>query len=470
VAGASPFDGVKAVCSVDRRMMTTNVELHDGGLAGDIAFVDRRFLEPAIETASRDDIAELQERRILELVDYAWSHSALYREHWSQAGVSPADIGSVEDFVRRIPTISKVDIQAYRDRTGDPYGGLLCVDPADVTSITSTSGTTSLPEPIPEIWTTAPPLPTISARDLWEIGVRPGDRVIMPTGTLRNYFDDFFHTLGLVPVFVDTWVGEGERVLQAIERHQVAYLQFMLPLVMEFERLEARYDMRTMLSSLKGAAFAGQPLGKVLTSKIRDGWGVDLYTYTSAGDTGTAWEGREHDGYYLWEDTVFAETYDPVSGAPADDGELGELVATDLDNWAAPYIRFRSGDLVRLTRKPGRHGRTHSRIWVAGRTGDESVVAGKAILVADVWEAVETVPELSDGVFQIVKFADDMDRLRLRVGYATDRTSDIDELSTRSTAALQKFLGVGVDLELCPTEDLLARSTSVAKFPRVVKA
>jgi phenylacetate-CoA ligase len=63
-----------------------------------------------------------------------------------------------------------------------------------------------------------------------------------------------------------------------------------------------------------------------------------------------------------------------------------------------------------------------------------------------------------------------MDRLRLRVGYAKERTTDIDELAARSTAALQKLLGVGVDLELCPTDDLLAQSTSVAKFPRVVKA
>lgn len=451
--------------------MTTNVELHDSGPAGGIeAGIERRFLEPQIETAARDDIAALQERRIVELVDYAWTHSALYREHWSRAGVSAADIGSVEDFVRRIPPITKADIQEYRDRTGDPYGGLLCVDPAELTSITSTSGTTSLPEPIPEIWTDAPPLPTISARDLWEIGLRPGDRVLVPTGTLRNYFDDFFHLLGLVPVFVDTWVGEGERVLRAIERYQVSYLQFMLPLVMEFERLEATYDIRKMLSSLKGAAFAGQPLGAVLTNKIRNDWGVDLYTYTSAGDTGTAWEGREHDGYYLWEDTVFAETLHPVSGELVADGELGELVATDLDDWASPYIRFRSGDLVRLTRQAGPHGRTHSRIWMAGRKGDETVVAGRAILVADVWEVVETIPELSDGIFQIMRAAEAMHRLRLRVGYAPERTTDKAGLLARATAVLQERLGVDVDIELHTCDHLLSKTTSVAKFMRVVKA
>jgi phenylacetate-CoA ligase len=450
-------------------MMTANANLQtEAAQSG--ADTERRFLEPGIETLSRPELTQLQEKRIVELVRYAWNNSAFYREHWSKAGVTPADISTINDFVERIPTMSKADVQTYRDRTGDPYGGLLCVDPTELTSITSTSGTTSLPEPIPEIWSVAPPLPTISARDLWEIGVRPGDHVIVQTGTMRNYFDDFLHQLGVIPLFIDTWVGEGERVLQAIERYQVSYLQFMLPMVMEFERLETRYDMRAMLSSLKGAAFAGQPLGAVLTNKIRNDWGVDLYTYTSAGDTGTAWEGREHDGYYLWEDTVFAESLDPVTSEPAADGALGELIATDLDNWASPYIRFRSGDLVRLTRRRGTHGRTHGRIWVAGRAGDETVVAGKAILVSDVWEAVETVPELSDGIFQIVRAAEAMHRLRVRAGYAPDRTTDKADLLARATATLQERLGVAVDVELFTSDELLAKSTSVAKFARVVKA
>lgn len=32
---------------------------------------------------------------------------------------------------------------------------------------------------------------------------------------------------------------------------------------------------------------------------VREDWGLELFVYTSAGDTGTAWECREHDGYHL---------------------------------------------------------------------------------------------------------------------------------------------------------------------------
>jgi phenylacetate-coenzyme A ligase PaaK-like adenylate-forming protein len=435
----------------------------------DAGVCDDRFFEPEIESATREELTALQEKRVLELVPYAWERSAFYRELWSAAGVDPAGIRSIGDFVQKIPTFSKDELRAYRARTGDPFAGLLCVDRTELTSITSTSGSTGAPEPIPEIWDTAPPLPSIAARDLWCLGLRPGDRVIMPSGTFRNYYDLLFEAMGLVPIFVDGWIGQGEHVLKAIKQYEASYLQLFLPTVLEWEKLEDQYDMRAMLASLKGASFAGMPLGKALGIKVRDQWGLNLFTYTSAGDTGTAWEGVEHDGYHLWEDTVFAETLDPVNGASVSDGELGELIATDLDNLAAPYIRFRTGDLVRLNREPAPSGRTHARMWVVGRTGDEMSVSGKALLLSDVWEQVESIPEFSDAMFQVV-YDGPSDRLRIRLGYSSARTIDLAELRTRASRILEAGLGVSIDAELIDADELLATSKSVAKFSRKVKS
>lgn len=446
-----------------------SVETGNPGHSVGVGF-ERQFLEPDIETATRQQITEIQENRILELVPYAWERSPFYRELWSGAGVTPEDIRSLDDFITKVPSFCKDDIKAYRARTGDPFAGMLCVDPSELTSIASTSGTTGMSELIPEMWRIAPPLEMNYARNFWEMGLRPGDKVLAPPASFRNYFDDFFHMLGLIPVFVDSWIGQGEQALLAIEEHQIAWVHLLLPVVLEFEKLEKRYDMRAMLSSLKCAAFAGMPLGKALTNKVCNEWGVELYTYTSAGDTGTAWEGREHDGYFLWEDTVLAETLDTVTGAQVGDREAGELVATDLDNWAAPYIRFRSGDLVRVTREPAPSGRTHARMWVLGRIGDELMIAGTPVVLSETWQLVESVPEFADGIFQIVRYAEDMDRLRIRIGYPPERVGGLDELRQRAAHVLEGGLGVPVDVELCPIDDLLATSSSVAKFSRVVKA
>ncbi|WP_308015178.1 phenylacetate--CoA ligase family protein [Nocardia coffeae] len=410
-----------------------------------------------------------QEAAVLELVRFAWDNSPLYREYWAAAGVTPADITGLDDFTTKIPTLTKADIKAYRARTGDPYGGLLCVDRKDLVSVTTTSGTTSAPEPLPEIWTEAPPLPTVSARDLYAHGLRPGDRVIVPAGAFRNYYDDFYLTLGLTPVFADSWTGQGEALIRAIRQHKVAYMHVHLPCIMEFEKLESKYDLREVFASVKFVSFAGQPMGAALKRKVTEDWGVKVVTYTSAGDTGTAWEGPDLDGFQLWEDTMYPEVLDTLTGEPVGDMEVGELVATDLDNRVAPYIRFRSGDLVRVTRKPSSTGRTHARMWFSGRRGDETVVDGKAVVVGDVWRLVETLPELTDGMFQILRSDSPMTRLRLRVGYAPERTADIDDLERRLTGVLESGLGVGVDLVLLTVEDILEYSSSVAKFPRTVK-
>ena len=96
-------------------------------------------------------------------------------------------------------------------------------------------------------------------------------------------------------------------------------------------------------------------------------------------------------------------------------------------------------------------------------------MAGRAIVVGDVWAAVEELPELSDGMFQIIRHSPRMETLRLRVGYAPERTTDLAELELRLGSHLDNRLQVPCELELVTVDDLLSRTSSVAKFPRMVK-
>jgi phenylacetate-CoA ligase len=294
--------------------------------------------------------------------------------------------------------------------------------------------------------------------------------VLIPPGAFRGFYDGFFQEMGLVPIFIDCWIGHGEEVLEALLRYRPAYLAVVMPTLLDLERLEGAHDLRDAMSSLKGASFAGQPIGKPLAKKVREDWGVELFVYSSAGDTGTAWECRQHDGYHLWEDLVFAETLEPDRDEPVEIGSVGELVATDLDNEAAPLIRYRSGDLVRLSHDTCGCGRTHARQWVVGRRGDETIVSGRPVVVSELWRAIETLDETADGIFQIVRESAVVERLRLRVGYEPAKTTSLADLDGRLRAAVAARVGLEPETELVPVDELLARSSSVAKFPRVVKA
>ena len=75
---------------------------------------------------------------------------------------------------------------------------------------------------------------------------------------------------------------------------------------------------------------------------------------------------------------VHFELIDPETGAPVpiDDGAEGELVYTHLRQRAAPLLRFRSRDHVRVWTGPCACGRTAPRVRCIGRTDDMLIVRG----------------------------------------------------------------------------------------------
>jgi phenylacetate-CoA ligase len=166
---------------------------------------------------------------------------------------------------------------------------------------------------------------------------------------------------------------------------------------------------------------------------------------------------------------VLLEAVEPAGGIPVAEGELGELVATSLDNQATPLVRFRSDDIIRMTRQPCGCGRTHARFWPVGRKGEETIVAGRSFVPMDIWRALEQVPETATALFQFVRPAREIDELKVRVGYDPAITSSVPDLRDRVSEAITAAVGVPPVLELLAEPDLLARGRG-GKLPRVVKA
>jgi len=365
----------------------------------------------------------------------------------------------------KVPFLDKDAVRRFRDERGDPYGGLLCVRPEELTGVSSTSGTTGDPTLVPEQWgAPGPSTPSIITRDLWGWGVRPGDYVALVLFTFRGpTYGLFQHQLGTTPLLFDFQPGEMERFCElSLEYRPTAVYNFGSILINAVKEACARrgFDPHDVFASYKGVTFAGEPLSP-RARRLAESWGIELYEHGNVGDVTGSFECPAHDGLHYWEDTVFVEGVDA-------DGDRCELVASTLFNRVAPLIRYRSDDIVRLTTERCACGRTHARMWPIGRKGDEVVVDGRSVMPVDVWEAVETVDACALGLFQVIRTAREVDRLRLRVGYASGWDARLETVRDDVRGAVQAATGIEPDVELVPDEVLL-RLGPPHKIPRVAR-
>ena len=67
---------------------------------------------------------------------------------------------------------------------------------------------------------------------------------------------------------------------------------------------------------------------------------------------------------------------------------------------------------------------------------------------------MEKYPETADASFNILKYSDKMDTLKIKASYKEDTTKDPDELREKIIAAIKKELGVNAEIEWTPFEQL----------------
>jgi phenylacetate-CoA ligase len=428
----------------------------------------RRYFDEAAETRSRADIEAMQLERLRLMLPHAYEHSPLVRSVWEAAGVHPRDINSLDDFFERAPFTDKSTVDHWRNERGDPWGGLLCLPDSELTTILSSSGTTGEPTLSPQRWAPSDgPIPAGMSRDLWMMGVRPGDFMMMVIFTFRGPAFGMAQSFGATPILVDYDADDMLRFCELSLRYRptaLYNLSSVIVLAMADACERGGFDPIDVFSSYRALVQAGEPLSGKARAVV-ESWQAPMFEHTNVGDVGIAFQCREHDGLHFWEDDTLAECLDPNGGTPVADHERGELVATALVNSTTPLIRYRSDDIVRLTREVCACGRTHSRIWPVGRKGDGVTIDGRTILPIDVWPAVESVDACDLGLFQVIRASPTMERLRLRVGHhAPDaRLAAVrDEVADSVHAAL----GIDVDVELVTDAELL-RLGPPHKIPRV---
>ena len=200
--------------------------------------------------------------------------------------------------------------------------------------------------------------------------------------------------------------GNTERLVRAIEQLEpeaVAMTPSYAAYALEWAS-ERGVDLAA--SSVRRVIVAGEPGGGEPAFRVRleRGWGARVTEAMGIGDIGVSlWgECEAQDGMHLGAaEFVLPELIDPASGAAVamEDGAEGELVLTHLRHRAAPLLRFRTRDHVRV--KSGRCacGREGIRIRCVGRTDDMLIVRGVNVFPSAIREVVGTfAPRVSGNI------------------------------------------------------------------------
>ena len=406
-------------------------------------------------------LKHLQLERLKWSLRQAWMVPHLRRK-WAEAGVSPDSLKTLED-LRRFPFTTIEDF-----RTNFPYG-MLAVPLSKVVRLHMSSGTTGDPKVVAytardiEVWS------RLMARGLACIGVDAGD--ILVNTANHNVFTGGLGILQGAEMLGATAVPLGpvgsERTLELLSKLGVTVIHAIPSFGLRLA--EAARSMGIDPSEelkLRIGLFGAEPWSEQARRRIEESLGLtayDNYGLSELCGPGVAIECAERDGLHVWSDYFIPEVVDPETGEPLEDGEEGELVLTALWKEAMPVIRYRTGDLCKITHEPCECGMVHPRISrIKGRVDDMIIIKGVNVFPSQIESVVMEFPEFTDN-FQIVLSKEGpYDTMTVVVEVRREAWDRRDELKRRLEKRLRDVVLLRIGVE-CVEEGSLPRPKGKAR-------
>ena len=369
------------------------------------------MVDPAVETRPWADQQRIDDEAYRRQVAYLLASSRFYAGKLAAAGFSsPEAIGGL-DAIARLPMTEKDELRASRS-AAEPIGTHLAVPFDRIARIFSTSGTTGKPSYVPLTTDDIADWVTISSRSYAASGVKRGDRLISTYNAgpfVAGVALEAFNALGVVHIPVGS--SNSDRIFTAIELLRADTVVLTPSYALHLAESAAAQGIDLAGSSVRRLLVAGEPGGgePALRAKLEAAWGAQLTEALGIGDIAVSLWGEcpEKQGmHFSGRGLVHFELIDPVTGANVafgNGGEAveGEVVYTHLRHRAAPLLRFRSRDHVRLWAGKCACGRTAPRIRCIGRTDDMLIVRGVNVFPTAIREIVNEFQPLVSGVISV---------------------------------------------------------------------
>ena len=376
----------------------------------------------------------------------AQAHSEFYQAKFREIGLEAGDIRTPEDFAK-LPFADKADL-----RNAYPLK-LQAVPDEAVVRIHSSSGTTGMPVIIPYTRKDVDDWAEMFMRCYRMAGITEKDRIQITPGyglwTAGIGFQAGCERLGAMAVPMGP--GNTEKQLQMMVDLKTTVLgatsSYALLLTEEVQRRGLRDKI-----ALKKGVIGSERWSDKMWDTIEKGLGIelfDIYGLTEIYGPGISISCDQQNGLHYWDDYVYFEIIDPVTGQVLPDGEYGELVITTLQKEGAPLLRYRTHDLTRLLPGSCPCGCPHPRHdRILGRTDDMVKVKGVNIFPSQIDQLLQKVEGCTSEYQVVLEKEGSKDKMCLRV--ESDVEGSLAELEERVRRAFKLKIGILIEVQALP--------------------
>lgn len=402
---------------------------------------------PGEEQLTPIDLQRLQRRKLAALLGEVSVSNRFY-----QAKLGGLSFDPRSDPIDRLPLTTRAELQ--QDQADHPpYGRNLSYALDRFSRFHQTSG--SLGEPLR--W-----LDTADdwrwLKHCWQIvyraaGLLPSDRVMFPFsfGPFIGFWMAFDAAGDLGNLVFPAGGMTTSARLRYLADNEVTYVCCTPTYALRMAEVAQSEGIALRSSAVRALIVAGEPGGSIPATRrrIESAWGARVFDHCGMTEVG-AWGfecSEAPGGLHVIENEFIAEVIDPKTAQLVGDGELGELVLTNLGRLGSPLIRYRSGDQVRLTRQRCACGRWFARAegGVLGRLDDMLIIRGNNVFPS----AVEGILREFDEVVEFTLTVDDSGSMaRLDVAIEPARDVETKDIVQRVTAAIRDRLHLAADVEL----------------------
>ncbi len=378
-----------------------------------------------------DEQIKLVNDRIRALV----AAESFYGKKLEEAGIT--EIHSAEDFAK-LPFSEKKDLR-------DAYPlGLMTAPEEEIVRIHSSSGTTGTPVIIPYTAKDVDDWAIMFKRCYETAGITNMDRIQITPGyglwTAGIGFQNGAEKLGAMVIPMGP--GNTDKQLQMMQDMESTVIcatsSYALLLAEEIQKRGIRDRIK-----LKKGVIGSERWSQKMRDRIANELGIelyDIYGLTEIYGPGIGINCECGTGMHYWDDYIYIEIIDPVTGENLPDGEYGEIVITTLVKEGAPLIRYRTHDLSRIIPEKCSCGRCYPRIdTIMGRTDDMMKIKGVNVFPSQIEEILGGFAEISSEYQIRISHLDGKDTMRIYVETTGDY--DFNDLAKRIAEKVKSRIG-----------------------------